>query len=280
MHHQRITAFRRNMISSTGHLAAIFTRIQLQQDFVWWRSHCCRRTTMEHDSNFTPTVNGHQCSIVVRVSTVQLIPRHGYCLISTSSWKDSTCLLMHMSDTATNGLGARARKYLYSSQTQRLWKASSLNSNTMSRFLLLFYFAISLICAANAANYCGSSRLDAAKCRNRCPSGRDFECPPNESCYSDVQCASASTVSRFASRLFFRPKPGRVNRPKNRKNDNRSGRPRGSRGGIRSKYCGTSREDATKCRKRCLFGFDFQCPGNEKCFSDVQCASNSTMRRR
>ena len=170
----------------------------------------------------------------------------------------------------------------------------------MSRFLLLVYLTIGLISAANAANYCGTSRLDATKCQNRCPSGDDFECSPNESCYSDVHCASVSMVSRLAFRPSFpRLKHVRVNGKKNRpksepksgqkggqkseqkdgQKKNLFGRPRRPRR-LGLKYCGTSREDATKCQKRCLLGLSFECPKNESCFSYVQYASDNTEQRR
>ncbi len=107
------------------------------------------------------------------------------------------------------------------------------------------FFAIALASLARAQNWCGTSFADAGKCAKTCPGGVDSECPGNERCFAGVSCTTTTTSA---------PNPP----------------------STQQLWCGGSFADASKCAKTCPGGVDSECPGNERCFAAVTCATTTT----
>mmetsp|Transcript_884 Transcript_884/g.1635 ORF Transcript_884/g.1635 Transcript_884/m.1635 type:complete len:372 (-) Transcript_884:450-1565(-) len=96
--------------------------------------------------------------------------------------------------------------------------------------------------------FCGSTWCDAAySCTTACPDGTNDECPGGQYCYADVPCSSSGD-----NNVPPRDQPPDVSRPSS----------------IYSKYCGTSKEDATnQCWQPCRD--DDDCCAGQSCWEEV-----------
>ena len=108
--------------------------------------------------------------------------------------------------------------------------------------------------------YCGVDWVDASNCNNpACPSGLDGGCPAGLKCFSDLgHCDNVSETANFTSL------------------SNATATQLTQVMAYDSKFCGSDWLDAaTKCSTPCPGGVDGECPGNLKCFGDIDSCGSS-----